>query len=947
MSQKTPHTQLPSAPSQQVTTGQSSDPAPATSQNIQNMSRRGSARSSKPGSTPVLRSNSISKLRRSSRASSGQHGTDQVHDEQSLVGIPEEFDLGYGEWCNKDFSDLDFDSFNVHPLDDAAVGTFDYFSYNPFGDHSQLYALAQSSEGNWQGQPDTAFEFQQGQSFEISDEVIDPALLSIGQQPQDTYVANYPTLRSTPGLTAVPGEVNLMPLQPMQPAQVEHVYPDPTGVYPMQQPYYFPRGYQPHPAFQPHQGYQQQHYAPVPYATRADLAPPIKPNKRARPDSDSESDAPVKKVRLPPQPIRNESEDESDGIVITKEARARLSKRLRRESRDSGASSSSSLSKPHGTKANVGQKPQKCEEKPWVRINTNTKGETTRTARINGEANQMRKYKSKPLPHGNWDSNNSKFEYTTHNGLDEFVTKRMSPQQIKEYITQYPSDDLTLWLQVSPADMARRYGSPGHSKCLFRDCPKHVWGDSGTIDVGHYRIAFDEKFKLYGNKIVDPFDCPGFVHLYCLERFCDFERICRETNVRVDTRVDLPREASQAKWTMSGRPETDLAQYFIKACRKGKLRETDEFAHYPVHQSSKVIKDFKYTLAHALAKVNIDNRTRSQMCQFVNRKLTPNVFMISRGDMEIAMTLKKIKKEKVFKKAQRAGQASQFDFAAHYDKYDPIINKRIGEYMGLKAKLDAEDAQGRVPRRTKAKSTGVSKRKTIAIQDSDSDSEPEFNDHNDSDLEEISPMPMPYNVTAPSRSSPRKPARINYSLDAPPPPMYQQAQQYQHPLPSIAMPQDPYQGYIPTQQPHRQFSISQLQRLASLSEPERLGSVSHLFPTDMSLNIDDVLTDAADARSNTTDGPPVTQAEFDEMMLRFLERRKSSTLSLGPVKAAMRSPGLRSPGVMKSPRVARQASFNVQPVSQSKEFGKDDPPSKVASVSVEPRRSSRLKEKAV
>jgi hypothetical protein len=373
-----------------------------------------------------------------------------------------------------------------------------------------------------------------------------------------------------------------------------------------------------------------------------------------------------------------------------------------------------------------------------------------------------------------------------------------------------------------------------------------------------------------------------------------------------------------------------------------------------VHQSSKVIKDFKYTLAHALAKVNIDNRTRSQMCQFVNRKLTPNVFMISRGDMEIAMTLKKIKKEKAFKKAQRAGQASQFDFAAHYDKYDPIINKHIGEYMGLKAKLDAEDAKGRVPRRTKAKGTGVSKRKAIAIQDSDSDSEPEFNDHKNSNVEEISsmPMPMPYNVTAPSRSSPRRPARINYSLDAPAPPMYQQAQQYQHPLPSIAMPQDPYQGYIPTQQPHRQFSISQLQRLASLSEPKRLGSVSHLFPTDMSLNIDDVLLDAADTRSNTTDGPPVTQAEFDEMMLRFLERRKSSTLSLGPVKAAMRSPGLRSPGGMKSPRVAssprvaRQASFNVQPVSLSKEFGKDDPPSKVASASVEPRRSSRLKGKA-
>jgi hypothetical protein len=932
MSQNTSQALLSSALTKQVTMDPSSDPT--SSQTLQNMSRRSSARSSLFGTTPVARSNSMGSLRRSSRASSQPPGIDQVPGEQSMVAVPENFDFDADNWS---YSDLRLDAQDF-PLDEAAVDAPDYFTYNSYGNGFQFNAMAQPFAGPWQGQTETADGL-------VGDDVIDPALLAM--QPQHPYTASDPTLESTPGLTAVPGEISLIP--PMQPAQVAPMYPDPTGVYPVQ-PYYISQGYPPYPdyqrqGYQPYpayqeQGYQQQYYAPMlslQYAPRTDLALPVTSKKRVRSDFDSESDAPVKKARVPPQPIRNEDEDESDGIVVTKAARARQSKRLRRESRESGASSSSSLSKPSGNKvASVGQKPQKCEEKPWVRINGNTKGETTRTARINVEANQTRKYKYMPLPHGDWESSNYKFEYVTHGGLDEFKSKSMSPQQIKEYITQYPSNDLILWLQVSPADTARRYASLSHSKCLFEKCPKRVWGDNGTIDVGHFRVAFDEKFKQHGNKVVDPFDCPGFVHLYCLERFCDFERICHDANVRVDTRVDLPREHTQAKWTMSGRPETKVAMHFFKACRQGKLRETQMFEYYPVHESSKKLKPFGSTLAHALADTNISNRTRSQIRQFTDRKLTSNAFTIHMGDMEVAMTQKKIKKTKPYKKAQRAKAAAQFDFTAYYDDYDPIINQRIAKFTAIGEQIHAQDANDK-PRRAKAR--GVSKRKHVAVQDSDSESEPEFNDLTGPDFEDLEEVGA-YNATPPTRSSARKRQRVNYALDEPALPSIHHQQStpaihHQQPLPSIAAPQDPYQGYVsPDQQP-------------------RLESISHLFPTNMSSNFEDYMAASSidpsftlaeydelsqlleRRKSFTVPGTPgPTQAEFDALMLQYLERRKSSTLSMGPgMKSALRSPT--------ESRAGRQASFHVQPVSRSKEFEKDDPPSKVAG-----RRSGRLASRA-
>ncbi|KAF1914735.1 hypothetical protein BDU57DRAFT_303158 [Ampelomyces quisqualis] len=822
-----------------------------------NVSQQNSPQVTKSASMSHSQPNS----RQASRAGSRQASTVAGQDGQAMVALPGD-DVG---------------DFNIENWDfDAALGTvpsFDEFDESNYGNfafqpypHIDLGSSPYNAHTQARAQPwdDPAL---------VAPESIDPALLV--QQPQSSQLTDPVHLQPTPGLTAVPGTPTILPsdglhpIQPYQGMQMQHTYPDPLDLdTPGAAPYWVPQGYsQPLYPMQP-----SPMLRPVPEQPLSVPNPLKRPREVSISDagSGSEYDAPSKRRRATQQ-VEDESSDESDGFEVTKAFRGRKSDR-RRESRDSGFSSSSSLGKLSRPRAaRVGQKPQKCEDKPWVRINSNTKGDTTRTARINGEARELRKYKSKPLPHGNWESSNFTFEYVNTGGMDEFKTKRMKPRQIKEYILQYPSEDLVLWIQVSPADMARRYGSPAHSKCLFRECPKHIYGDSGTIDVGHFRVAFDEKHKKYGNRVVDPFDVPGFAHLYCLERFCDFAAICAHADVRVDTRVDLPREAGQAKWTMSGRPETDIAQYFIKACRKGQLHETEEFKDYPVHKSSKQDKAFNRTLAHAMADINIANRTRSQMRQFVDRKLTPNVFMISKGDMEMAMTQKKIKRSSSYKKAVRQGTASEFDFSAVYDDYDPVINQRIAEYVALKATYVAEDAASRVPRKsqTKASTTRRAKRKTITIRDDDDDDEDE--DEDDFDLDNPSPTAVSPSAPHHARSSPRKRPRINYSTASPSSPQTSRPR-----LPSL--PPLPEETAYPGFAPHRRYSISQMY--------------------------------APPARNPSS--PRATQADMDRMLAAFLARRKSSTLSVGP-----------------GARRKCKAGFLAHPVSARRVFDQDEPPSRV------------------
>lgn len=834
---------------------------------LHNVIIRSSPQSNKHALMSHSRSNSLGNARRSSRAGSRHGSVNMAQASQSdapfLLGG--EFDL-----ANWDLNDPMFAGFF------DSVGPMNSFAGNDLADNFQATECSNYQPVQANGlQP--AFDFSASNGHPIQPYTQSAAV------PVPDFTDKYdwppidPALPATPGLAAIPS----VPVDFVN--QHMPMYPDPEFADYMPQPYY---------SYQPieQSGYTpvDQHVTGVAGDDHQDNAHKIQDNavrkqqKRARDDSDEE---PVRKrVRRVTHVVEDSSDDESYIKVSAK--KARKVERSYHETSGDEASSLGNFKVKKPAIANAGQKPEKMEDKPWVRINTNTKGETSRTARINVEAKELRKYKAKPLPNGEWQSGKYKFEYTAHGGLDEFKKKRMSARQIQEYIMNYPSDDLRLWLQVAPADMARRYGSPGHSKCLFENCPKHIWGDSGTIDVGHYRIAFDEKFKTYGNKVVDPFDCPGFVHLYCLERFLDFEAICQVADIQVDTRVDLPRETGQAKWSMSGRPEADLAQYFLKAAKKrSSVRATEPFKHYPVHVSSTTPKQFDNTLVHALAEANLQARSRSQIRQFVERKITPNVLMINKGDLEIAMTQKKIRTTSAYKKALKFKRctATTYNYDAFYDEYDPIINERIAEYEALKARFDAEDAAGVVSRRKK-RGTATKERKA-KVPEADS-SDDELNFDAESDFEDMADWQPPARG---SRTSSRNKPQVNYAEDETTPPF-----------------QAEYQG-----QGFQEVS----------KQPRRRSSCTNLFPKTF-LGAEPLSLDAYAAEQAQPAGE-LTQEEIAAVINKYnteYKRRRSS------------SSGSRKP---------RQASFNAQPVSASAEFDINDPPSAlVATPSDLGRRSS-------
>ena len=93
---------------------------------------------------------------------------------------------------------------------------------------------------------------------------------------------------------------------------------------------------------------------------------------------------------------------------LKKRQKAQPAKRRRRSQTDSSGldstvSCESSLYKPVKVKViRAGEKPKRCEEKSWVRINNATRGESSRTTQINRRAEEGSRYKVKPLPVGEW-----------------------------------------------------------------------------------------------------------------------------------------------------------------------------------------------------------------------------------------------------------------------------------------------------------------------------------------------------------------------------------------------------------------------------------------------------------------------------------------------------------------------------------------------------------------
>ncbi|KAF1844213.1 uncharacterized protein K460DRAFT_419158 [Cucurbitaria berberidis CBS 394.84] len=911
MSPLTPLRRSPRLPQQEQTTNQMAHYQPSGS-------RQPSVASQKQSMGTRSRAGSIANTHRSTRASPRQ-----ANASGGVVGLP-----GAGDSSLEDFFEPNFWNANNTFFDEfLKLDVFETTGNNIANMSTNNFDANQSQNINL---PQQEFEtdFQNGLGFKL----LNPKDAQKDQAEQDSVLYNqqaeadpkqldlvpvnstsHPAFESTnnnlafgpwndvygmpaqpshttPGFSAIPGGSSFPP--PL-------MYPDPLNSTFSPGPYFNPpvqqyHGYIPiSPQFQQPQGSVEQ---PI---TKVGRARPRRssykdPNVTAEPDSDSEDDVlPAKRPRQIQRTTRSSA------------PQAESSRRY------STVSDTNSLSEPvKVTVVRAGEKPKKCEDKSWVRINTTTKGETTRTARINQFTKEGPKYKIKPLPIGDWQSGKFKFEYNQHNGMDEFKKRTMSARQIHEYISQHPGD-LRIWIQVTPGDSARRYASKSHSECLFEQCPNRQWANKGTIEVGNYRVAFDEKHKAYGKGVVDPFDCVAYAHLYCMERFLDFEGICQDADVKVDTRGEMVKEPKGvAAFTFSGKhvSEKALAEKFVKAAKVGQLGRTPEFANYPVHTdyARGEPKPHPQTLIAAMYNVNWEHRTRSQLKQFVYRNIKPGSFGIHRGDQEIIMVDKKVETLRVYKKAKAAKRHKDFDHSAYYDQFHPEINTRIAECLALRAQFKAEDDAGTAPAR------GGSRKRRVIVPDSDDD-EPDFN-RTDDEFEEIGDnyeQQQRVGVAQGSRSSPRKKSRINYTEAGDVPQqrsVYDQIAQY---VPT-------YDGPVPpTPTPY----VGPTQANSSAISPKsRKASCTGLFiPKDRSRHDID-----QQAPIDVSNMPALTNEELDYML--SLPRRKSSTLSIGPYSSIMKSPKL-SRATRSS---ARTASFNAQPVTSSKEYYVNDPPSQVA-----------------
>lgn len=240
------------------------------------------------------------------------------------------------------------------------------------------------------------------------------------------------------------------------------------------------------------------------------------------------------------------------------------------------------------------EKPKIPKDKPWIRINKETRGGTSRTLKINNY-NPDEIYEQLTHPIGAWSAGHSKreFVYSAHHELGE---REMSIGRLKQFIQCHPKTDdckLTLYIQRTPADSKRRYGSDQTERCRCADCPARVYGKSvasrGLITPGNYRVAFDEfsyGYGTYKGSRADPFKVAFFVHLYCLERFLDFPALCRLENVSVeaDNRQAMPNEPNAKFGAALSGIELKIAASFIDACRAGNLRSPNgEWTNYPLH----------------------------------------------------------------------------------------------------------------------------------------------------------------------------------------------------------------------------------------------------------------------------------------------------------------------------------------------------------------------------
>ncbi|KAL9088645.1 MAG: hypothetical protein Q9159_002981 [Coniocarpon cinnabarinum] len=299
--------------------------------------------------------------------------------------------------------------------------------------------------------------------------------------------------------------------------------------------------------------------------------------------------------------------------------------------------------------------PKTDDKRPWVRVNSATKG-NTRTGKTNtyGDGPYQNTLHPFGVSHPQWTaSNGTTFRY---NQWGELNSVAFNAQDLECFLYEHPFHNaatratlpaeqqnaiiqskakLVLWIQKMPGDSAKRVNTQHGLKCRVRECPAGIY-KARTINTGHYRVAFDEQWSTYGDTR-NPMHVAGYAHLYCMERFLNFAKICRDLGVRADDR-QIPGEPT-GEWIAGlgqGTDEFKVAKDFITATKTGKGAErwTSYPDHDPRHPEKRKLPHDR-TLVYRLVDRKAAATGHSKMRMMQARGRTATQFFVNMGDLQM------------------------------------------------------------------------------------------------------------------------------------------------------------------------------------------------------------------------------------------------------------------------------------------------------------------------
>ncbi|KAK0511935.1 hypothetical protein JMJ35_005785 [Cladonia borealis] len=199
------------------------------------------------------------------------------------------------------------------------------------------------------------------------------------------------------------------------------------------------------------------------------------------------------------------------------------------------------------------------------------------------------KYAPLPHPPAPW----SIYTYTADGELKP--SRLYTPTEITTYLFTHPRPHtLTLRIHRNAPDSRHRYPTTHSHRCRFTTCPMYP---NNTINQGHIAVSVSEDD---GKLQRDPFLVAAWVHLYCLEKFTDFIRVCRDLNIEADMR-DLRLEArGRNPFRLSTPAEERCVRGFIRTCRSGNVPHD-----YPLRFDNMQERAHEGTLTHRLACVKL------------------------------------------------------------------------------------------------------------------------------------------------------------------------------------------------------------------------------------------------------------------------------------------------------------------------------------------------------